>query len=148
MNEIKETKKELIKKPTLWGLFTYIAVILALGVITIFARQLAQGIKGPILCIYVAVLPKYILGLALILVGIDGIVYSIRFFKDNPRIPMIASGIQVGFLLIFLLIIFPLAISEGVPKTSTYNMMRGLIGLMLIITTWDFYKEIKNFKKK
>lgn len=143
----KEKEKETTKKPTLWGLVGYTAVIIALGLLAVFSRQLAQGIEGPILCIYVAVLPKYIFGLALILAGIDGIVYAVGFFKEDMRIPMIASGIQAFALLIFVLLIFPIAIKEGVPAGSTYNIMRILIGVMFLITTWDFFLEVRKYKK-
>lgn len=143
----KEKDNETIKKPTIWGLIGYGAVIIALGLLAVFSRQLAQGIEGPILCIYVAVLPKYIFGLALILAGIDGVVYAVRFFKEDPRIPMLASGIQAVALLLFILFIFPIAIKEGVPPGSTYNIMRILIGAMFLITTWDFYLEVRKYKK-
>jgi len=145
MNE--NTKNETVKKPTLWGLAGYAAVIILLGLLAIFSQQLARVIKGPVLCIYVGVLPKYIFGLALILAGVDGVVYSIRFFKEDPRIPMIASGVQAAALLIFIFLIFPLAISEGVPAGSTYNIMRVLIGVMFLVTAWDFISEIRKFIK-
>lgn len=147
MNDLKVKDTLKVKRPTIWGLAGYAAVIIVLGLVAIFSRQLAQGIKGPILCIYVAVLPKYIFGLALILMGVDGIVYAVRFFKDDLRIPMIASGIQTVALIIFLTVIFPLSIKEGVPVGSTYNIMRILIGVMLLVTGWDFGKEITNYQK-
>ncbi len=136
-----------IKKPTIPGMAGYIAVVVILGLLAAFSRQLAQGVEGPILCIYVAVLPKYIFGLALILAGIDGIVYGIRFFRSEQWITMAASGIQVAALLVFLFFIFPLAVKEGVPAGSTYNIMRVLIGVMLLVTVWDFVVEIKKFLK-
>jgi len=142
---IKSDKKE--KPPTILGLTGYIIVIVLLGLMAIFARQLAQGIEGPILCIYVAVLPKYIFGLALILAGIDGAVYTIRFFKSDVRIPMIASGIQAAALLIFIFLIFPIAVREGVPAGSTYNIMRALIGVMFLVTAWDFIMEFRKLRK-
>lgn len=140
-------EKDTIKKPTIWGLAAYVAVIIALGLLAVFSRQLAQGIEGPILCIYVAVLPKYIFGLALILAGTDGVVYAVRFFKEDPRIPMLVSGIQAVALLLFLLFIFPLAVKEGVPPGSTFNIMRILIGVMFIVTAWDFIIETRKYIK-
>ena len=142
-----KTKNEEIKKPTILGMTVYIAVMVILGLLAIFSRQLAQGVEGPILCIYVAVLPKYIFGLALILAGIDGIVYGIRFFRSEQWITMAASGVQVAALLLFLFFIFPLAVKEGVPAGSTYNIMRALIGVMLLVTVGDFVVEIKKFLK-
>lgn len=140
------TEKEE-KRPTIPGLVAYIIVIVLLGLMAIFARQLAQGIKGPILCIYVAVLPKYIFGLALILAGIDGIVYGISFFKREKWIPLTASGIQLVALVVFLFLIFPLAVKEGVPAEQTYNIMRLLIGVMILIIAWDFISQLRKFIK-
>lgn len=145
MNKNSVTGKT--KKPTLWGLAGYAAVIILLGLLAIFSPQLARVIKGPVLCIYVGVLPKYIFGLALILAGVDGVVYAIRFFKDDPRIPMIASGIQATALLVFIFLIFPLALKEGVPAGSTYNIMRALIGVMFLVIAWDFISEVRKFIK-
>jgi hypothetical protein len=145
MSDKPETQKK--KEPTILGLAGYAVVIVLLGLLAIFARQLAQVIKGPILCIYVGVLPKYIFGLALILAGVDGIVYGIRFFRDDDIIPMIASGVQSVLLLIFLFLIFPLAIKEGVPPGSTFNIMRVLIGIMFLVTLWDFISEYRKYRK-
>ena len=142
-----ETKTNNEKRPTIWGIAGYAAVIISLGLLALFSQQLARVIKGPVLCIYVGVLPKYIFGLALILAGVDGVVYAIRFFKDDPRIPMIASGIQAALLLIFIFLIFPLAIKEGVPPGSTYNIMRVLIGIMFLVVAWDFIGETRKFNK-
>ena len=144
-NDLK--KKKEIKPPTTWGLVGYIIVISLLGLLAVFSRQLAQGIEGPVLCIYVAVLPKYIFGLALILAGVDGAVYAIRFFRHDRWIPMTASGVQIIALIVFLFLIFPLAIKEGVPAEQTYNLMRLLIGVMLFITVWDFISELRKFLK-
>jgi len=143
----KEVKPKKIKPPTIWGMVGYIIVILGLGLLAIFSRQLAQGIEGPVLCIYVAVLPKYIFGLALILAGVDGIVYAIRFFRSDNWIPTVASGVQVIALLVFLFLIFPLAVKEGVPAGQTYNIMRLLIGVMLLVTVWDFISELRKYLK-
>jgi hypothetical protein len=148
MTEEQEQKKQKRKKkPTIWGVAGYAAVIVILGLLAIFSRQLAQVIKGPVLCIYVGVLPKYIFGLALILAGVDGIVYTIRFFREDAVIPMIASGIQALLLVVFIFLIFPLALREGVPPGSTYNIMRVLIGIMFLVTLWDFISEFREYRK-
>ena len=60
---------------------------------------------------------------------------------------MAASGVQVIALIMFLFLIFPLAIKEGVPAEQTYNIMRLLIGVMLLITVWDFISELRKFLK-
>lgn len=146
MAEKNEPKKE--KKPTVWGMAGYAAVVVILGLFAIFARRLAQGIEGPILCIYVAVLPKYVFGIALILAGTEAVVYGIRFFRDDPRVSLFASGFQVAALAVFLFLIFPLALKEGVPAGGTYDMMRVLMGLMLLVTVWDFVSEIRRFRKQ
>lgn len=143
----EQVEKKEIKPPKIWGLIGYIVVILGLGLLAIFSRELAQDVKGPILCIYVAVLPKYIFGLALILAGVDGVVYAVRFFRQDQWIPMAASGIQAVALTIFLFLIFPLAVKEGVPAGQTYNIMRLLIGVMLLVTVWDFVSELRKYKK-
>ena len=36
---------------------------------------------------------------------------------------------------------------EGVPPGSTYNLMRLLIGLMLLLILWDLFIEIKGLIK-
>ncbi len=142
-----KVKNKEIKPPTILGLVGYIVVILGLGLLAVFSRQLAQGVEGPILCIYVAVLPKYIFGLALILAGVDGAVYAIRFFRSDKWILMAASGVQVIALIVFLFLIFPLAVKEGVPAAQTYNIMRLLIGVMLLVTVWDFVSELRKYLK-
>ena len=139
------TKKE--RKPNWIGLAAYIAVIAVLGLATIFAPAVARLVKGPVLCIYVGVLPKYILGLAFILAGIDGIVYAIRMKREITWLEAAASGIQSFLLIIFILFIFPLALREGVPPGRTYNIMRLLIGLMFIFVAWDFAAELIKLKK-
>ena len=146
MDKLTVKDKE-IKKPTVLGLAGYIAVVVAFGLLALFAGRIARGMQGSILCIYVAVLPKYIFGLALVLAGVDGIFYGIRFFRDDPRVPMLSSGIQTIALAAFLFLIFPIALREGVPSGSTYNIMRALIGLMLLITAWDFARELRRFLK-
>lgn len=144
----EQIEKSEVKPPSIWGLAGYIAVIFILGLLAVFSRQLAQGIKGPILCIYVAVLPKYIFGLAIILAGVDGIVYALRFFRSDKWIPMVASGVQAVALLVFILLIFPLAVKEGVPAGQTYNIMRILIGVMFLVTVWDFISELRKYLKR
>ncbi|MFO7611516.1 MAG: hypothetical protein R6W99_03380 [Clostridia bacterium] len=140
-------KAKVNKKPSIWGLAAYVAVILVFGLAALFAGRIARGIEGPILCIYVAVLPKYILGLAFILAGIDGIMYGIRFFRDEPLLRVAAGGIQTAALIIFLLLIFPMALKEGVPAGNTYNLMRLLVLFMLLVTAWDFIREITDCRK-
>ncbi len=135
------------KRPTWLGLSVYIAVIVVLGLAALFAPQLAQLVKGPVLCIYVGVLPKYILGLAFILAGIDGISYGIRIYKDKDWLGTAASGLQAVLLVVFLFLIFPISLKEGVPPGSTYNLMRLLIGLMLLLILWDLFIEIKGLIK-
>ncbi|MBN2559153.1 MAG: hypothetical protein JXB33_10415 [Clostridia bacterium] len=145
--EEKNKKEKVNKKPSLWGLAAYAAIILVFGLAALFAGRIARGIDGPILCIYVAVLPKYILGLAFIFAGIDGVLYGIRFFRDEPVIRVAAGGIQTAALVIFLFFIFPVALKEGVPPGNTYNLMRLLIFFMLLVTAWDFIKETIDFRK-
>lgn len=145
---MKNTEKEKkIKKPSWAGLSVYIAVILILGLAAMFSQELARMVEGPVLCIYVGVLPKYILGLAFILTGIDGIAYGISIYKDISWMGMAASGVQIVLLLIFVFLIFPLSLKEGVPAGSTYNLMRLLIGVMLLFIVWDFAIELKNFQR-
>jgi hypothetical protein len=145
MEETKKTKK--MKKPTWLGLSVYIAVIVVLGLAALFAPQLARLVKGPILCIYVGVLPKYILGLAFILAGIDGIAYGVRIYRDIDWLGTAASGLQSVLLVIFLFLIFPLSLKEGVPPGSTYNLMRLMIGLMLVFIAWDLVSETRGLIK-
>ena len=145
MEETKTTKR--IKKPTWLGLSVYIAVIAVLGLAALFAPQLARMVKGPVLCIYVGVLPKYILGLAFILAGIDGIAYGIRIYRDIDWLGTAASGLQSVLLIIFLFLIFPLSLKEGVPPGATYNLMRLLIGLMSLIIAWDLVSEARGLVK-
>ncbi|MBN1623098.1 MAG: hypothetical protein JXN10_11860 [Clostridia bacterium] len=145
MEETKETKK--IKKPTWIGLSVYIAIIVVLGLAALFAPQLARLVKGPVLCIYVGVLPKYILGLAFILAGIDGIAYGVRIYRDIDWLGTAASGLQSVLLVIFLFFVFPLSLKEGVPPGSTYNLMRLMIGLMLVFIGWDLVSEARGLIK-
>ncbi|HPJ21419.1 MAG TPA: hypothetical protein PLH18_03585 [Clostridia bacterium] len=143
---MKETKGVVkARKPTWWGLSAYIAVIVVLGLAAIFAPELARLVKGPVLCIYVGVLPKYILGLAFILAGIDGIVYGIGIYRRIDWLGAAASALQTVLMVVFIFLIFPLSLKEGVPPGATYNLMRLLLGLMLIIVAWDMVSEIRGF---
>ena len=135
------------KKKKLWKLVIYAVVIVLLGLAAIFANELARLVKGPVLCIYVGVLPKYILGLAFIIFGIDGISYGIQVFREIKWLDAAASALQLVLLIIFLFLIFPLSLKEGVPPGSTYNLMRLLIGLMFIFIAWDFGMELRKLVK-
>lgn len=143
-----QVKKEERRKPTWIGLAGYIAVIAILGLAAIFAPAMARLVKGPVLCIYVGVLPKYILGLAFILAGIDGTVYAIRMKGEIRWLEAAASGFQAVLLVIFLLFVFPLSLREGVPPGQTYNLMRILISVMFLVILWDFISEMRKLLKK
>ncbi len=135
------------KKPTKTGLIIYAAVTVVFAAAAVFARHLAVLFEGPILCIYVAVLPKYIFGLGAVLAILEGAVYASGLAEKPLILKTWLEGAQVFVVLIFILFIFPLSLREGMPRGNTYNLMRVVLVFMLGVFLWDFVKDLVAVRK-
>lgn len=140
-------EKENSKKPRKGAIAAYAVATVFLAAAAVFARHLAVLFEGPILCIYIAVLPKYIFGLTAFLTALEGAIYASGLLGEPMPFRIAAEGMQVLAVAAFLLFVFPLALAEGVPGGGAYGLLNLIIAFMGAVFLWDFIKDIIRFRR-
>lgn len=136
------------KKPRKWVMAAYAVATVLLVAAAVFAKHLAVLFEGPILCIYIAVMPKYIFGLTAFLTALEGAVYASDLLDEPMAYRISAEGMQVLAVAAFLLFVFPAALAEGIPRGGTYGLLNLIIAFMGMVFLWDFIKDIIRYKKR